>query len=438
MQAVSKVGAAAGPWRPCQCQSGQADTRSTPPARPAGGRGPPGGETRGLLARTLLCVTTMAAAARHPARAAAAPCSLLAQAPARGPAAGLHPWRAGSGPGLSASRSVPLRNCSPAAGHTPSPSYCPQFGTRRWAHVSSMLPGRSSKACSHRWVWGASVGPLAGVTAASPARVLTVPSAAAALRAALLRPPAPPACGDDRLRGCVLLVVLPRHQPGAVTLHPAARQRTYAPSLPPPQPAALPTLAPLCCPRTCRWSSFLNPEIKHPRLEPLSDWEIAVIMQAQLQYGNRWKRECTSVAACCRVSCARPAACCLVLHRPVRHPAAQCSRPSPPPPMLRQAPASAALACERTADLWPARRVVSAFRSHLQDAARQEQLCCEELLALQPEQAEPDCVGDQPVSRAPALALCGLLAPAGTECSLACIHRLLAPGTDSLPPDAPP
>jgi len=38
-----------------------------------------------------------------------------------------------------------------------------------------------------------------------------------------------------------------------------------------------------------RWSTFLDPEIKHPRLEPLTDWEVAVIMQAQLQYGNRWK-----------------------------------------------------------------------------------------------------------------------------------------------------
>ncbi len=61
-----------------------------------------------------------------------------------------------------------------------------------------------------------------------------------------------------------------------------------------------------------RWGSFLNPDVKHPRLEPLSDWEVAVIMQAQAQYGNRWKRE-LGIALHMRLLCCAQATCTIPL-----------------------------------------------------------------------------------------------------------------------------
>eukprot|EP00879_Flechtneria_rotunda_P022551 GHRR01023807.1.p1 GENE.GHRR01023807.1~~GHRR01023807.1.p1 ORF type:complete len:1060 (+),score=415.73 GHRR01023807.1:73-3252(+) len=44
----------------------------------------------------------------------------------------------------------------------------------------------------------------------------------------------------------------------------------------------------LCLP-LCRWRNFLSPDIEHPRKSPFTEWEIAVVVQAQARYGNNWK-----------------------------------------------------------------------------------------------------------------------------------------------------
>ena len=49
-------------------------------------------------------------------------------------------------------------------------------------------------------------------------------------------------------------------------------------------PCALRLCAPLA-----RWRNFLSPDIEHPRKIPFTDWEIAVVVQAQHRYGNNWK-----------------------------------------------------------------------------------------------------------------------------------------------------
>ncbi|GBF95991.1 hypothetical protein Rsub_08806 [Raphidocelis subcapitata] len=38
-----------------------------------------------------------------------------------------------------------------------------------------------------------------------------------------------------------------------------------------------------------RWRNFLSPDIEHPRKSPFSEWEVAVVVQAQHRYGNNWK-----------------------------------------------------------------------------------------------------------------------------------------------------
>ncbi|KAF8058410.1 hypothetical protein HT031_005534 [Scenedesmus sp. PABB004] len=38
-----------------------------------------------------------------------------------------------------------------------------------------------------------------------------------------------------------------------------------------------------------RWRNFLSPEIEHPRKSPFTEWEVAVVVQAQHRYGNNWK-----------------------------------------------------------------------------------------------------------------------------------------------------
>ncbi|KIZ05929.1 Myb-related protein B [Monoraphidium neglectum] len=37
-----------------------------------------------------------------------------------------------------------------------------------------------------------------------------------------------------------------------------------------------------------RWRCFLNPELKRPCDDPLTEWEVAVIVEGQRTYGNRW------------------------------------------------------------------------------------------------------------------------------------------------------
>eukprot|EP00775_Hariotina_reticulata_P003150 gene3150-3427_t len=38
-----------------------------------------------------------------------------------------------------------------------------------------------------------------------------------------------------------------------------------------------------------RWRNFLSPDIEHPRKSPFTEWEVAVVVQAQTRYGNNWK-----------------------------------------------------------------------------------------------------------------------------------------------------
>jgi hypothetical protein len=37
-----------------------------------------------------------------------------------------------------------------------------------------------------------------------------------------------------------------------------------------------------------RWRTYLRPDVKHPHLEPFTEWEAAVIVQAQREMGNNW------------------------------------------------------------------------------------------------------------------------------------------------------
>eukprot|EP00775_Hariotina_reticulata_P009698 gene9698-9857_t len=37
-----------------------------------------------------------------------------------------------------------------------------------------------------------------------------------------------------------------------------------------------------------RWRTYLRPDVKHPHLEPFTEWEAAVIVQAQRDMGNNW------------------------------------------------------------------------------------------------------------------------------------------------------
>eukprot|EP00877_Chromochloris_zofingiensis_P010459 jgi/Chrzof1/5667/Cz16g11010.t1 len=37
-----------------------------------------------------------------------------------------------------------------------------------------------------------------------------------------------------------------------------------------------------------RWRTYLRPDVKHPHLEPFTEWEAAVIVQSQKEYGNNW------------------------------------------------------------------------------------------------------------------------------------------------------
>jgi len=40
-----------------------------------------------------------------------------------------------------------------------------------------------------------------------------------------------------------------------------------------------------------RWRTYLRPDVKHPHLEPFTEWEAAVIVQAQREMGNNWLGE---------------------------------------------------------------------------------------------------------------------------------------------------
>lgn len=40
--------------------------------------------------------------------------------------------------------------------------------------------------------------------------------------------------------------------------------------------------------QSCRWRTYLRPDVKHPHLEPFTEWEAAVIVQAQRDMGNNW------------------------------------------------------------------------------------------------------------------------------------------------------
>lgn len=40
-----------------------------------------------------------------------------------------------------------------------------------------------------------------------------------------------------------------------------------------------------------RWRTYLRPDVKHPHLEPFTEWEAAVIVQSQKEMGNNWLGE---------------------------------------------------------------------------------------------------------------------------------------------------
>lgn len=37
-----------------------------------------------------------------------------------------------------------------------------------------------------------------------------------------------------------------------------------------------------------RWRTYLRPDVKHPHLEPFSEWEAAVIVMGQREHANNW------------------------------------------------------------------------------------------------------------------------------------------------------
>jgi hypothetical protein len=37
-----------------------------------------------------------------------------------------------------------------------------------------------------------------------------------------------------------------------------------------------------------RWRTYLRPDVKHPHLEPFTEWEAAVIVQGQKEHANNW------------------------------------------------------------------------------------------------------------------------------------------------------
>lgn len=41
-----------------------------------------------------------------------------------------------------------------------------------------------------------------------------------------------------------------------------------------------------------RWRTYLRPDVKHPHLEPFTEWEAAVIVMGQREHANNWLCEC--------------------------------------------------------------------------------------------------------------------------------------------------
>jgi hypothetical protein len=37
-----------------------------------------------------------------------------------------------------------------------------------------------------------------------------------------------------------------------------------------------------------RWRTYLRPDVKHPHLEPFTEWEAAVIIMGQKEHANNW------------------------------------------------------------------------------------------------------------------------------------------------------
>jgi hypothetical protein len=37
-----------------------------------------------------------------------------------------------------------------------------------------------------------------------------------------------------------------------------------------------------------RWRTYLRPDVKHPHLEPFTEWEAAVIVMGQKEHANNW------------------------------------------------------------------------------------------------------------------------------------------------------
>lgn len=81
----------------------------------------------------------------------------------------------------------------------------------------------------------------------------------------------------------------PAHGSGRRASSPQSGGRRPHASLPPParkQHAPLTPFPP--APHLGRWRTYLRPDVKHPHLEPFTEWEAAVIVQGQKEHANNW------------------------------------------------------------------------------------------------------------------------------------------------------
>jgi len=167
-----------------------------------------------------------------------------------------------------------------------------KYGEKRWNMVANGLPGRTGKGCSHRCAHCTDAAPLrscwclpvAKCTARTHYDVLTAAAA----------PPAP----DMHIVTATTLTPTTASQQrptgtGSNWVNAAMRKMCldngpffYAPSS---IPSTMLTVLCWCQPTWLyRWRTYLRPDVKHPHLEPFTEWEAAVIVQAQREMGNNW------------------------------------------------------------------------------------------------------------------------------------------------------
>jgi hypothetical protein len=83
-------------------------------------------------------------------------------------------------------------------------------------------------------------------------------------------------------------VISPSLHQVTATLSPASDHQSIKPTTSSSQYQQVPL--PLLLPAR-RWRTYLRPDVKHPHLEPFTEWEAAVIVQAQRDMGNNWLGE---------------------------------------------------------------------------------------------------------------------------------------------------